>query len=145
MHRRNHKSGNGVVIGNLIMIMASVAMASVLMYWSLSFQSGAQASYSTAIYQSNAQASEQISIDDVYFISSPKSMTVYVRNFGDTPVMIKQVYVDGTSHTTTETTIVARTYGGVSVQYSSWLSTETHVIRVATALGSQYERSFKVP
>lgn len=144
--KRKPKMGQGVVIGNLIILASSVVMATVVLFWIMSFTGSAETTYSTAIFQSNAQVSEQVSVDDVYFDSGPpKSITVYVRNFGDDPLKVVQVYVDGIAYTTTETTIVARTYGGVAVQYTGWTSGETYVISVATERGNQYEKSFRAP
>jgi len=141
-----YRRGDAAVIGNLIMIAASVLMASIVMFWTFSFQQSAGSSFSQAIFQSAGQASEQFSIDDVNFVTgTPKTMRVYVRNFGDEPIKVVQVYVDSVNYTTTQTVVVARTYAAVTVQYSGWASGETHVIRVATERGGTFERSFRVP
>lgn len=140
------KRGVGEVIGNLIILMSSVVLATTVMFWGLSLQSGTQASYSEAIRQSNDQITEQLSIDEVYFNSGPpKSIKVYVRSFGDIPLRVVQIYVDGVAYTTTNTTIVARASAGVDTQYTGWTSGSTYIIRVATLRGNVYEQSFKAP
>lgn len=147
--RPSRRRGSSVVIGNLLILMASVMMATVVLYWALSFQGGAQSSYSTAIFQSNAQAGEQVSIDDVRFDNTTKRVTVYVRNFGDIPLKVKQVYIDGVALNPPDpqdNVIVSRQSGTVTAEYSNWwFAGDTHVIRVATERGNQYERSFPVP
>ncbi len=144
--KRSSKRGVGEVIGNLIILMSSVVLATTVMFWGLSLQSGTQASYSEAIRQSNDQVTEQLSIDEVYF-SGPTSIRVYVRSFGDIPLRVVQIYVDGTACTITtpETTIVARASLGVDATCTLWTGGTTYIIRVATLRGSTYERSFKAP
>ncbi|MBI2184361.1 MAG: hypothetical protein HYU39_05315 [Thaumarchaeota archaeon] len=144
------QKGVSTVIGNLLVLMGSVVMASIVMFWSLSFQGGSQASYSTSIFQSNAQASEQLSIDDAFYNSSgTKTITVYVRNFGDIPLTVAQIYVDAQNYTlitpSSQRIIVSRASANIRLQYSSWTSGETHMIRVATHRGNIYEKSFLVP
>lgn len=129
-------------------MLASVMMATVVLYWALSFQGGAQSSYSTAIFQSNAQASEGISIDDVVF-NNNSSMTVYVRNFADIPIQVSQIYIDGSTGGVNPTTVVARSAEPVLVpisgSFSGWIAKHTYIVRVATLRGNVYERSFHAP
>ena len=142
------RRGVSVIIGNLLILMASVMMATVVLYWALSFQGGAQSSYSTAIFQSNAQASEGVSIDTVIFDStsgSDKNLTVYVRNFGDIPLQVAQIYVDGVPYNTNSTeAVVSRSVKPIWVDFN-WDFGSTYIVRVATLRGNIYERSFLAP
>ncbi len=138
------RRGTSAVIGNLLILMASVMMATVVLYWAQSFQGSAQSSYSSAIFQSNAQASEGISIDDVNF-NDNSSLTVYVRNFADIPIRVAEIYIDGDASGVNPTTVVARSVEPVLVPVSGWTSESTYIIRVATERGNFYERSFRAP
>ncbi|MBI2936868.1 MAG: hypothetical protein HYY22_01545 [Thaumarchaeota archaeon] len=142
--RKDKRRGSSIVIGNLLMLSASVMMATVVLYWALSFQGGAQSSYSTAIFQSNAQASEGISIDDVKF-NANGTLTVYARNFADIPMKVAQVYVDGKVGNASETIVVARSAEPILARTSGWVNEATYIIRIATERGNIYERSFQAP
>jgi hypothetical protein len=136
----------GEVVSTLVVLVGAVMMAAVVLSWGLSLLGTTETSYSSALFQSNAQASEQVSIDDVRFVTGPpKSLQIYVRNFGDQPLSVVQVYIDAAAYTTTETTVVARTYGTIAVAYPDWSSGQTYVVRVATERGNIYERSFTAP
>ncbi len=92
------RRGVAVIIATLIMVAAAVLFTSIMMFWGLSFQGQSLSNYGSAINRSNNAAAEEISIDNVLFTkvtSSPNTYTatVYVRNFGDSPLKLAGIHL----------------------------------------------------
>lgn len=98
------RRGQGVVIATLIMVAASAMLTTIMLYWGLSIQGQGLGNFGTALANSDAAASEQVSIDSVLFTKiSPASCptantvcfsaTVYVRNFGDNPINLAGIHL----------------------------------------------------
>ncbi len=79
------------------MVAASVLLTTIMLFWGISLQGQSNSNYGSAVFRSNSQASEQISIDSVLFTkvsSSPSvyTVTVYARNFGSNPIKLAGIH-----------------------------------------------------
>lgn len=97
------RSGISDVITSLILILATVSLASVFFFWGLGYLGQSQTATGAGITQATLKTQEQFSIDTVRFWSSSASQastlvssgdmaTIYVRNYGDVPLTIDHVY-----------------------------------------------------
>jgi len=137
------RSGQGVVISDLVLIAAGVMLGAAILLWSLSLTASEQSGYDVGVLQSGSKIAEQFSIDDVYFNST--GMVVYVRNYGDVPVKMVAVYVDGESKSAETVSIAAGGVEAITVDGFVGVSGETYRVRVTSERGNYYEGSFKAP
>ncbi len=134
------------------MIGASVAFATIMLFWAQSFTSASGTGFSSNIDEDNARASEQFNIDEVKIGS--ETTKVYIRNFGDNPVRIVAIYLQNTtsgedlsidSELNPAQIVLARSVSMVSVQFeSSAMSGQMVTIQVASDRGNTYRKSFSV-
>jgi len=99
----SRRRGQAVIIGTLIMVAASALLTSIMLYWGLSLQGQSLSNFGGALASSNSAASEQISIDSVFFYKASNAscvpstpcylVTVYARNSGNVPVKIAGVHI----------------------------------------------------
>lgn len=100
------RRGISDVITSLVLILATVSLATVFFFWALGYMGQAQTATATGINQNNGRVQEQFAINQVRFwssnatspstlVSSGDMVTVYIRNFGDIPVTIDHLYYDG--------------------------------------------------
>ena len=130
------------IISELLILMIGVLIASLVLFWSLSFVSTGQAGFSGGVSVSNERLAEQISIDNVNFDAD----TIYVRNYGDSPVKIVAVYVDENKTAMVSESIIISARDSQPIVTAVSLPEEgTHIFRVATERGTQYEGMFKTP
>lgn len=98
------------MITSLILILATVSLASVFFFWGLGYLGQSESATGASINQSTLKSQEQFSIDTVRFwsstaaspttlVSSGDMITVYIRNFGGIPITIDHVYVTYLSST----------------------------------------------
>lgn len=122
----------------MMILMIGVVISSFLLFWSLSLTSGSGEGFDTGIFANNAKLEEQISIDNINF----DTKTIYVRNYGDNPVKIRAIYIDGAKEDIDET-ITAR--NAVAINIANLPINRTITVRVATERGTQFEEMFKAP
>lgn len=97
--RWRSRTGQAEIIATLILIAAAVLFTTLILFWGLALQGQGTQNFGNALARTNAQAAEQISIDNVLFTkvsSSPNTyaLTVYVRNFGDTPFQLAGIDIN---------------------------------------------------
>ncbi len=98
MKRVARRKAIAEVIATLIMLAAATLFTSIVLYWGLSIQGQSLQNYGGALFKSNNQVTEELSIDSTYFSAAsttPKlyTSTLYVRNFGDSPIKIAAVHI----------------------------------------------------
>jgi hypothetical protein len=140
------------VVGVLVLIGASVLMATVILFWAQSTIGQSQSSASANILRSNIQASEQFNIDDVLFGST--TTKVYARNFGDVPVRIKAVYIidlgsgsilNSNPELPDTQVILPRTASSVPIPFNpSPHMGKMVAIRLASDTGNAFQETFRV-
>lgn len=143
------------IITALILIGASAAFTSIILFWSQSFLSQSTTSYGNRIFISNLAASEQFSIDEVILDNTTTS--VFVRNFGDVPVQVAAVYIhdaatgallnEGDSQLSPIIVILPRTARLITTSpapATPLIENTTVTIRVASDRGNQIEENFNV-
>lgn len=139
---KRRSRAQGTIISELLILMIGVLIAGLVLIWALSFVSTGQTGFSEGVFFSNAKLAEQISIDNVDFGAN----TIYVRNYGDSPVKIVAVYVDGNETTLVSGSITISARDSQPIVTSESLPEEgTYSIRVATERGTQYEAMFTAP
>ena len=164
-----------MVIATLIMVAAAALFTSIMLYWGSAYLGQSTTNLGGAIFRSNNAAAEGISIDTVLFtkIGSPTNaytVTLYVRNFGDTPVKIAGVHFKNLQSgattpgydcevTPSHMTIVARAtkqivlasnltcspaLGTSSTLAPTWNGASIS-IRVNTEAGTSYQNNYSIP
>lgn len=102
MRLRSARRAQAEIIATLIMVAASALLTTIMLFWGIGLQGQSNSNFGTALARTNAQAAEQISIDNVLFTvvssgcSGPVanhcfSATVYARNFGSSPIQLAGV------------------------------------------------------
>ncbi|MFQ6135432.1 MAG: hypothetical protein ACE5KU_06450, partial [Nitrososphaerales archaeon] len=115
---------------------AAVGLSSIVLLWGLGFLSQSQESYSTGISQSNARIGEQFEVEETYWRDNG-SITFYVRNFGDQPVTIDRVMINGVPEDVGPVVVTARNVSPVTC--CSWDPATAYTIRIGSNRGTYHE------
>jgi len=125
------------VIATLLLIVIAVAAAVLAYIWIIGYQG-------TLTQQASAQQlQERIKIEAVEL--SGNTLTVYVRNIGDTTVQLATVYLIGPSGTILATNSLTAQLGpgdlsksgDVTLTYNNLQSGTTYVVKVVTTKGTE--------
>lgn len=135
-HHQQKRRGQSSIISSLMLIAAAVGLSSIVLFWGLGFLSQSQESYTTAISQSNAKVGEQFEVEEVYW-NPNGSITFYIRNFGDQPVTIDRVVIDGSLESVGPVVVTARDVSAVTC--CSWAPASTYTIRIGSNRGTYHE------
>ncbi len=171
------RGGVAVIIATLIMIAAAVLFTSIMLYWGQAYLGQSTTNLGSAIFRSNNAAAEDISIDGVLFVKGGSGLcvgsgycvTVYVRNFGDTPVRIAGIHIANLQSVVsqafdcevttnppavTHMVIVARKMNVVNLSNNcsttglllppSWASNSIS-IQVSSEAGTKYQNNYSLP
>ena len=95
------RTGVSPVIATLLLIVIAVAAAVLAYIWIIGYQGTLTQQASTA------QLQERIKIEAVQYDSETNTLTVYVRNIGDTKVQISSFYLYDASGTVVATVILS--------------------------------------
>ena len=94
--------GVSTVVANMLMILITMALGSLLITWASTSYGGFTGS-SLYFVQRQQALEEQFTIENVFFTKSQGYIDIFVRNVGVTNVAVVAIYVDGIAETPTGT------------------------------------------
>lgn len=143
--RSRRKAAISEVLSDVIMILGSVGLAVIIFFWSLGYSSQSETQFGQGSQLSNQRIQEQVGIDQVKFVSGGASIIIYVRNFGDLPFTVDQVFVNGVSFTPSSPLLVRAREAQPLTISATWTSSRTYTIRITTQRGNIFESNFQAP
>jgi hypothetical protein len=150
-HANHQNRAVSEILANIILVLGSVGFGVVIFFWGLGFTAQSQGQFGQGSQLSNQRIQEQFGIEQVKFntTGSNSRITIYVRNFGDLPLTVDQVFLNGVSYVPSSPVLVrAREAQPLTISTSSpplWTSARTYTIRLASQRGNTYESNFQAP
>lgn len=128
-----------------MLIGAAVALSTIVLFWGLGLISQGQSDLGIGISESNAQIGEQFEVEDIFWNSSG-GIIFYIRNFGDQPLTIDRLIIDGSDESDSIDPAVI-TSRNVEAIFSSfpWSSADTYTIVIGSNRGTYQEIEVSTP
>ena len=126
------------VIATLLLILIAVAAAVLVYVWVTGYASSVTSTGTPELH-------EEIKIDAVSY--NGNSLTVYVRNIGDTSVLVDHIYVVATNNTVITETSVSLTLSPGEVKSTTVSNVDlepgvTYIVKAVTSNGIEAATSF---
>ncbi len=134
------------LISTLLLIGSAVGLSSIMLFWGNGLISQSQSDFGAGISSSNSKLGEQFEVEDIYWNYTgsvdnlPKNITFYLRNFGDQPIIIDRLIINGSdkSNTISTTVVTSRNVGSLFSSFI-WFSSDTYTILIGTNRGTYFE------
>jgi flagellin-like protein len=146
------RRGISDVLTSLLLVMTTVSLSTIFFFWSIGYLGQSQSAISVGLSSGNARVQEQFSIEQVRFWGTNNQITVYIRNFGDLPVTVDHVFLNGklyapdTTPSITAVTITGRAVQSITITESSlWSSSQNFIIEVASNRGNTFKQGYTAP
>jgi archaellum component FlaG (FlaF/FlaG flagellin family) len=141
------------ILGVLIIILITVGIGTVVLFWGVSTIGRAQLSFSAPLTANLQQVSEDLIIETVIFTQG--NITVFVKNTGSVNLVIDHAYINyelkpliDNSYTEPEDNyalkLKPREIGAISISYN-WESGKTYHLMLATRRGNTFETYVRAP
>lgn len=123
-----------------MLIGAAVGLSSIMLYWGFGLISQSENDLGTGISETNSRIGEQFEVEDIYWNPDHSSIIIYIRNYGDPPIIIDRLIINGTdeSSTISNLTVTSRDVGSLISSYS-WSSSDVYTFLIGSNRGTYFE------
>lgn len=122
-----------------MLIGAAVGLSSIMLFWGSGLISQSQSDFGAGIFASNARIGEQFEIEDIFWGPSYSGIIFYIRNYGDTPIMIDRLIINGIDESSTISNLVVTSRNVEPLISSYTWSSDVYTILIGSNRGTYFE------
>ncbi|MFC1753991.1 hypothetical protein ACFL96_11475 [Thermoproteota archaeon] len=129
-----------------MLIGAAVGLSSIMLFWGGGLISQSQSDLGSGISESNSRLGEQFEVEDIYWNPDHSNMTFHIRNFGDPPITIDRLLINGADNSSSINTIVvtSRNVGSLTASFT-WSSSVVYTFLIGSNRGTYFEIEVTAP